>query len=783
MAALFVVVLLAASIVGRVSAGAGEPETPLYKRPAAPVEQRVADLLARMTLREKLAQITGWWPDRAADPPPVGQLIAESLFRKHLADGVGTIGPVQLSLDDDVRFRNAAQTFLRDKTRLGIPVIFHDEGCHGLMKTQATSFPMPIGLACSWDEVLFERAYYVVGREMRARGAQLALTPILDVARDPRWGRIEETLGEDPFLNGRLGAAAVRGLQGTASGEVGPEHVMSTLKHFVGHGTPEGGLNRSPACCGLRELREVHLAPFEHVLLAAHPAAVMPSYNEVDGVPSHANRWLLQDVLRTEFGFGGLIVSDYDGVQRLCDNQQVAASSVDAADLALRAGVQMELPNGNGFLKLEEHIRSGRVDVQRVDEAVRAVLTAKFKLGLFENALADPHQAWELVRREESRRLALRAAEESIVLLKNEGGLLPLKPDRYRKIAVIGPNADIVRLGGYSGTPLESVSVLEGIRRRTAGQAAVVFAPGSVVVKNDHRNAFANWSRGGAVQLATLEENRPRIAEAQRVAAGAEVVVLVLGDVESTCREAWAPDHLGDRASLDLPGSQMDLARAVLAAGKPVVVYLVNGRPAAIGELKEHAAAIVEGWYMGQAGGTAAAEILFGDVSPSGKLTVSFPQSAGHLPAYYSRKCGAADFDYLFGDHEPLFSFGDGLSYTRFAYSKPRLAERQMGVHGSTAVSVEITNTGAMAGDEIAQVYVHKEVASVTRPRRELRGFRRIHLTPGETQTVTFPLSAGDLAFYDIDMHRRAEPGIYQIMVGSSLHRLESVGLEVVEEK
>ena len=752
---------------------------PLYKRADAPAEQRVADLIGRMTLRDKLAQLCGFWPTEEVKADTSIEAFAREYCRKNLAYGVGTIGPVNLPLAKDVLLRNTIQKFLVENTRLGIPVIFHDEGCHGLMKDEATSFPMPIGLACCWDEGLIKEIYDVVGREMRSRGGHQALTPIVDVARDPRWGRIEEMLGEDPFLNARLGAAMVSGLQGGVTGEIDSQHVMSTLKHFAGHGTPEGGLNHGPTLCGPREFREVHLAPFEYAIKAARPAAVMASYNDVDGVPSHANHWLLTDVLRGEFGFTGLVVSDYEGVARLQTPQCIAKDAAVAARLALEAGVQMELPNPTGFPKLEQLVQSGVIKEKLIDAAVRSVLLAKFKLGLFENAMADANEARQILLRPESRRLALRAAHESIVLLKNEAGLLPLSTAKYPKIAVIGPNADIARLGGYSGTPLKTVSLLEGIRNKVAGRAEVQFAQGCVVIKNERRNAFLNWKGVDELQLATIEENRPLIEEASLTAARADIVVLALGDVECTCREAWAANHLGDRSSLDLPGSQMDLARAVLTTGKPVILYLMNGRPPVLGELKDRSKAILEGWYMGEETGTAAADILFGDVAPSGKLTVSFPKTIGQLPCYYSKRSAAGEFNYLFGDNEPEFPFGYGQSYTTFSYANVRVKDESIPTDGNTIISVDVTNTGPMGADEIVQFYVRQEVASVTRPVKQLIGFRRIHLEPGEKMTVTLPLEAASLAIYDVNMNRRTEPEIYRIMVGPSSKELSSVRMLV----
>ncbi len=751
-----------------------------YRNASLPVAARVNDLLARMTWSEKISQLTGWW-NYDEKFPKMALQASQDDFQSWFPEGAAQIGPTQLALADDVAFRNAVQKYLREHTRLGIPVIFHDEGCHGVMKPEATSFPMPIGLACSWDEALTERIYDTVAREMRARGGQQALTPILDVARDPRWGRIEETLGEDPVFNGRLGAAMVRGFQGGPTGVIDEHHVLATLKHFVGHGTPEGGLNRSPSIMGPRELRDVHLAPFAYVISHAHPGAVMPSYNEIDGVPSHANRWLLRDVLRGEYAFKGLIVSDYGGIERMHLKQHIVDRPVEAGRLALAAGVDLELATPYGFPGLKELAQPDAALAGWVDDAVRRLLTVKFQLGLFENPYADAAAARVLLDRPETAALALQAARESIVLLKNDSGALPLDLAKLKRIAVIGPNADIARLGGYSGMPLQNVSLLDGIRRYVGTRAEVIHAEGCRIVTVDHRNASQNWRDAGDVVLVSDEENRPLIEQAVRVAAETDVVILALGDLERTCRETWGEDaqHRGDRASLELPGSQMALARAIIAAGKPVIVYLMNGRPPALEELSRLAPAILEGWYAGQATGTAAAEILFGRISPSGKLTISFPRDAGHIPAYYSRKLGAADQDYLFSSKSALYSFGHGLSYTSFEYRNLKLARPKIRLGEPVQVSVEVVNTGKMAADEIVQLYVHDEVASVTRPVMELKDFRRVPLQPGESRTVEFTLEPDALMFTGLDMKPVIEPGKFQLLVGGSTSALLKQTLEV----
>jgi len=731
-----------------------------------------------MSVREKIAQLTGFWNPAPAKLVESGELFSPEYYRRSFPDGVGSVGPSNMGLELDVRYRNAIQKFLREETRLGIPAIFHDEGCHGLMKPGATSFPNPLGLACSWDPPLFQAIYDVVAREMRARGGQHALAPVIDVARDPRWGRVEETFGEDPFLNSRLGSAAVAGLQGSTDGTVDGDHVMATLKHYVGHGTPEGGLNCSPSICGLRELRGVHLAPFAHVLATAQPVTVMPSYNEVDGVPLHANGWLLKDVLRGELGFTGLIVSDYYGVKRLHQGHRVAATKEEAARLAFQAGVQLELPEPYAYPELERCLQDGTVAMEQIDLAVAAVLAWKFRLGLFDDPYFDAGKAAAAVRVDGRRELALRAAEESIVLLKNEGGFLPLSVERFKRIAVIGPNADIVRLGGYSGNPLQSVSILDGIRARVAGRSEVLHARGCVLVRGEPATAYER-SKSEDVVMVTDEENRPLIDEARRVASEADVVILAVGETESLCREAYSTTVVGDVTSLDLPGSQRALVREVLAAGKPVVVYLMNGRPLVLGDLSARAPAILEGWYMGQETGTAAARILFGDTVPSGKLTISFPQSAGHIPVYHSKRPYAGAFPYVLSDNGPAYPFGHGLSYTTFAYANPQLKDSVIGRDGATVASIDVTNTGEREADEIVQMYLGAEVSQVTRPVKELKGFRRIHLKPGETQTVGFPLDAESLAFWNIDMKFRVEPGSYRIIMGPSSVAGESVTLTV----
>ena len=737
---------------------------PAYKNSALPTEQRVADLLRRMTLEEKIAQLCA-----AAEPKNITDtngVFDEAKVRLVFGNGLGEFASLTKPISEEVALRNAVQKFILENTRLGIPIIFHGEACHGVLAPEANSFPVPIGIACTWDEDLVERIYTTVGAEMRARGMQQALAPILDICRDPRWGRTDETLGEDPFLNGRLGIAMVRGLQGRDPEHIGAGHVAATLKHLTGHGQPEAGVNRAPAHLGRRELYESHLVPFAMVIAAAHPAAVMPSYNEIDGVPSHANRWLLQDVLRGQFGFDGLIPSDYSGIADLRYFHHIAATDTDAAQRAFATGVDMDFPAGSNYAHLAELVKAGKISETAIDKSVARVLRLKFRLGLFENPYADADAAKALVKKDSTKALALEAAQKSIVLLKNQNGLLPLAPGKYKTIAVIGPNANDTRLGSYSGEPPYLVSIFDGIKRAAGDDAKILYAKGCSITTNEGLSSMNAWLTINRQQFPTAEEDRADIAQAVQTASQADVIILVLGENELICREAWSDKHSGDRASLDLFGRQNELADAIFKLGKPVVVYLMNGRPLAIPQIVEKASTVIEGWYAGQETGNAAADILFGRVNPSGKLTITIPREVGQLPIYYNHKPSSRGYAYVDADNRPLFPFGFGLSYTTFEYGDPQLSAPEMKTNASVEVSTTVTNSGKVAGDEIVQLYIHQKVASVTRPVRELKGFQRISLAPGESKTVHFKITPDMLALYDEDFKRVVEPGEFEIIIG-----------------
>jgi beta-glucosidase len=767
---------------------------PDYLNPALPTAKRVDDLLSRMTLEEKVAQMMCLWSAKRQitdskgnfDPAKAPEWFKVGIGRiERPSEGHGARAQAE--------FTNAIQKWVKENTRLGIPVIFHDEALHGLQGTEATSFPQAIALASTWNPELVERSFTAVAEEVRSRGTQQVLAPVVDVARDPRWGRFEETYGEDPYLVSRIGLAAVRGFQGGGR-TIPPKRVIATLKHMTGHGQPESGTNVGPTSIGERTLRDVFFYPFEVAVKQGHARSLMPSYNEIDGIPSHANRWMLRDVLRKEWNFDGTIVSDWQAVSELARRHRVAADRADAARQALAATVDVELPDVDAYQTLVAQVKQKTVSESAIDEAVRRLLREKFELGLFEDPYVDPARADEISGSAKTRPLALEAARQAIVLLQNKGGLLPLKADKVRKVAVIGPHSAEVMLGGYSGVPRHSVSILEGIRQRLgkdAKDATVTHAEGvrltedSTFTKGPQplvggTRSQARWSADRVV-AADPTENKRRIADAVALARNSDVVVLVVGDNEQTAREAYAENHLGDRAELRLVGQQEELVRAVLDTGKPTVVVLINGRPPAIPELVERAAAILEGWYLGQEGGTAVAEVLFGDINPSGKLPVSFPRSVGQLPVFYNRKPTAAR-GYLFESTRPLFAFGHGLSYTTFSYAAPTVAPAKIAPDGKATVSVEVTNTGARAGDEVVQLYIRAEVSRTTRPVMELKGFRRIALAPGERQTVTFELGPEQLAYHGLDMKRVVEPGRFQVMVGGSSDGVKSVALTVAEQ-
>ena len=752
-----------------------------YRDPGAPIEARVRDLLARMTLEEKVAQMRSLWFGKMAIVDEAGAF-APDKAAKALPHGIGqiarpgdTAGMSRFLVarfrpaHETVAFVNAVQQYLLENTRLGIPALFHEEAAHGYVGSGGTIFPIPLALGSTWDPGLVEQAFTVAAREARARGATVALSPVLDLGRDPRFGRVEEVFGEDPHLVGEMGVAAVRGLQG-GTRPLGEDRVFATLKHFV-HGTPQGGLNIAPADISERTLREVYLVPFRKVMDELDPAIVMPAYNEVQGVPAHANGELLQETGRRRLGFDGAYFSDYEGIANLATQHHIAEGPKEAAVLALNAGVDADLPDGQSYKHLAELVRSGDVSEAQIDAAVARILTLKFEAGLFENPYVDPQKAVSAVNTPADIALAREVAEKSLVLLKNDG-LLPLDPNSDKKLAVIGPNAVDPLFGGYSGVNEQAVGILSGIRQAAGPNLQIDYAEGVRIISEE------TGSRGPIVREDPAANAR-RIAEAVRLAKGSDAVLLVVGDRPEVTREAVTEDAPGDRSTLGLFGDQDKLVDAILATGKPVVALLLNGRPLAINTLAEKANAIVEGWYLGQEGGNAFANALFGKVNPGGKLTMSFPRSVGELPVYYNRHPTADQNKYIEGRRAALYPFGHGLSYTTFELSPPRLTKDRIAIGETTMVEVDVTNTGQRAGDEVVQLYVRDDISSVPRPMLELKGFERVSLQPGETRTVRLPLSPDALAFWDIDMEWNVEPGTFTILTGDSSASIQETKLTV----
>ncbi|APG61865.1 beta-glucosidase [Sphingorhabdus lutea] len=760
---------------------------PLYKNANADVDARVEDLLSRMTLEEKVAQTMTIWQQKSeifdAKNEFDGQKFAEKFphgigqFTRP-GDDKGPASPRVSAWRDEegtVRLVNAVQKHAMENTRLGIPVLMHEEGLHGYAAINATSFPQAIAIASSWDPSLVKQINATIAGQIRARGVSLALSPVVDVARDPRWGRIEETFGEDPYLAGEMGVAAVQGLQGESKdGKLPDGHVFATLKHMTGHGQPESGTNVGPANISQRTLREYFFPPFEQVVKRTNIAAVMASYNEIDGVPSHANKWLLGDVLRGEWGFKGMVVSDYFAIDEMVTRHKIAANNAEAAILALNAGVDTDLPNGASYEFLVKLVREGKVKESAVDMAVRRMLRLKFNAGLFENPYGDAQKAKAASHDPAAVQLALLAAEKSVVLLKNDGILplsMPAKGAKKPNIAIVGPSANVARLGGYYGIPIKKVSLLEGMREKIGDRANIIFAQGVKITEDD------DWY-GDEVKLADPAENHKLIAEAVEKAKNADKIILTLGDTEQTSREGWAENHLGDRPSLELVGEQQALFDALKALGKPIIVVLVNGRPPAIEKISKEANAIVESWYLGEQGGNALANILFGDVNPAGKLPVTFARSAGQLPYFYNHK-PTARRGYLFADSSPLYPFGFGLSYTNFDIGAPILSADNIAKDGKVTVTVTVKNTGQRDGDEVVQLYVRDKISSVTRSVMDLKAFQRVSIKAGESKQVNFILGPEAFQMWDINMNRVVEAGEFDIMVGNSSANVKMVTLNV----
>lgn len=732
------------------------------------IEKRLNALLSKMSLDEKLAQIGSYW---IYELQTAGELDSGKL-QARLGHGIGQISRVgggsNMPPVKAAKVGNQIQKFLVEQTRLGIPAILHEESCSGAMFLGGTAFPQMIGLASTFQPELAEKMTQVIRRQLMAIGARQALAPVLDVARDPRWGRTEETFGEDPTLISHFGVAYIRGMQGSDLAQ----GVLATGKHFIGHSLSQGGLNCGPIHLGMRELYDVLLPPFQAAIRDAGMATIMNSYPELDGEVIAASRAILTDLLRNELGFTGLVVSDYDAVIMLHNFHCVAENKALAGSLALKAGIDVELPTvvcyGDA---LKDALASGDLDLETIDTAVRRHLQKKFELGLFETPYVDEGHVLEVFETSQQRDLACEIACQSMVLLKNDG-LLPLRKN-IDTLAVIGPLADDGRslLGDYSyaatvellqhqsqdgsalmGSGKESIQIvtpLAGIRKLVSKNTKVLFAQGCQYMVPD------TTQLNDAVQIAKLSD----------------AVVLFLGD-RSGLTPGCTTGETRDSVDLRLPGTQNQLAQAILATGKPVVVVLVSGRPYAIPELAQNANAILEAWLPGEEGGTAIAKTIFGDNNPAGKLPISFPRHVGQVPIYYSHKPSGMKShwygEYVSEKTTPLFPFGHGLSYTSFEYSRLSLSTPQARPGETVAISLQVTNTGKLPGDEVVQLYIRDEYASSPRPMKELKGYARIRLAPGASQTVTFNLPVNQLAFINTEKQLVLEPGRIFFMLGSS---------------
>jgi len=758
-------------------------DTPVYRNPSRPAAERSNDLLQRLTLEEKLAQITSVWVYELFEATQ----FSEQKARARIGHGIGQItrigGASNSSPRQSAELANQIQRFLIGHTRLGIPALVHEESCSGYMAMGATCFPQIIGAASTWNPQLVEQMAAVIRAQMRAVGAHQSLAPVLDIARDPRWGRTEETFGEDPYLTARMGTAYVIGLQG-GDFKTG---IMATGKHFLGYGVTEGGMNWAPGHVGWRELRELFLVPFEAAIKEGKLASIMNSYHELDGIPCATSDEIFRTLLRDELGFDGLVVSDYHAIDMIGAYHKAARDKRESAVMAMKAGINVELPSIDCYGEpLRQAVENGEIELALVDEAVSRILAWKFDLGLFENPYVDSGTAPAVFDTAEQRALAREIARQSCVLLKNEGGLLPLAKDTP-SIAVIGPNADSLRnlMGDYSYPahieslaesatasvfetpafadialvehPVDMVSVLQGIQAQVSAATQVRYAKGCDV----------------------LSEDTSGFDEAVRIARESAVAILVMGDKAGLTADCTTGESR-DRAELGLPGVQEDLVRAVMATGTPVVLVLITGRPLTLTWMADQVPAILEAWLPGEEGGNAVADILFGDANPGGKLTMAFPRHAGQIPVFYNhRPSGGRSHwqeDYVETSVKPQYPFGFGLSYTEFKIDHLDIAPAQVRVGDTVAISVAVTNTGARAGDEVVQLYTHTTAPGITRPVKELKGFQRVSLEQGESKIVRFALAVNQLGFYDRDRRFVVRPGTVDVMVGNSSDNLPCQG-------
>ncbi len=744
--------------------------------------QRVNELLRTMTLKEKIAQMVSVWLELSED----GSFNVREAFSQRkrgsqdihevLGDGIGQLtrpfGTVANGIVGQARAVNRIQRYLLERTRLHIPAMLHEECLTGVMVKGATIFPSSLNSASSWDTALLERVAATIGAELRSLGAHQGLAPVLDVARDARWGRLEETFGEDPYLTGCMGIAYVEGLQGKRRSPI------ATLKHFVGHSGSEGGRNHAPVHMGEREMRNTFALPFEMVVKEARPGSLMPAYHDIDGIPCTANRKLVTSMLKRQWGFDGLVVADYEAVSQLKVDHRIASDLAEAAALAVNAGMDIELPGFTAFRSgLEQALERGLVEMAAIDAAVTRILREKLRQGVFEHPYIDEHTI--MLSSDASHALAVEAAEKSMVLLKNDG-MLPLQ--NCRTIAVIGPLADhpYAMYGGYAPpvhlqgahgphetVPERAMSIRTAIEQ-LAPQADVAYEPGCLLFEGPFERSFffpGDVHEDDKQAKKELSTDTGYIVRAVAAARDADAVVLVVGDLAGLFQQGTVGEG-SDADTLRLPGVQEQLMEAVLATGTPVAVVLVSGRPYTVAAAVEQAAAIVAAWLPGEGGGEAIARILFGLANPSGKTCLSFPIDVGAMPYAYNhfQKAGGLPKQTSFGS---VFPFGFGLSYTNFAYHDGFTTKQSVETNGTITIGITVTNTGGRSGDEVVQLYVRDTLSSIVRPAKELKGFARVALEAKESKKVVFSLPADVLSFVN-DGKRIVEPGAFEIMIGSS---------------
>lgn len=742
---------------------------PDFRNPLSPVEKRVEDLLSGMTLEEKIGQmnmpcvyVEGLGKDVKSKFEGCRKF-AEGTQVKGMGPGGGFFTLPNTILFEGPRqqaeFLNELQRIAVEKTRLGIPLLMTEEGTHGLMCSGGTIFPEGLAIGSTWNMDLVEDIYSTAAREARAIGIHQLFTLVVEPNRDPRLGRNEEGYSEDPYLCSRVAESIVKGVQGDDISA--PDKVVAGLCHYPGQSQPVSGLERGAMEISERTLREVFLPPWVAGIRKCSALGVMATYPAIDGIPTHASEEILTGILREELGFEGLVLGEGGGISTPV-YERVVASQKEAGAVALKSGLDVGISYEEGYmLPMIENVKEGKVSMDMIDRAVRRILTQKFRLGLFENPYVDPDKAVNVSHTKENQELALQTAREGIVLLKNDNDLLPLKKD-IRSIAVIGPNADngINQLGDYTARiVLQDIStVLDGIREKVPERTRINYVKGCNITGND------------------LNE----IAKAQRAARSSDVAIVVVGESQThpkTDGEGY------DVASLDLTGLQEELVKAVASTGTPVIVVLINGRPLSIPWIAENIPAIVEAWNCGEQGGRAVADILFGDQNPEGRLPITFPRHSGQLPVYYNYKPSKEHWvkdgwgeAYADMPATPLWEFGFGLSYTTFEYGNLAVTPLESGPEGEFHVSLDVTNTGKRNGAEVVQLYIRDVISSVTRPVKELKGFEKVRLNPGEKQRVEFIIKPEHLSFLDRNLERVVEPGIFEVMVGSSSENIRLKG-------